>query len=165
MSEHLACHRTVGASIVMLIASGLPDRGLATLAWPAALTSGGPRGPAFLARFQSPAFGPVRRSVRVRRPSPSTWRFRDRPSACCSGPLFRSAEAPLSSCPSNLPPCGLTASRHSLHLRFARCPPKSFPYVFSDAAAGIVAVSISFSFPYQFQRFPVQTSSAVSSSR
>jgi hypothetical protein len=30
MSEHLACHRTVGASIVMLVASGLAGSGLAT---------------------------------------------------------------------------------------------------------------------------------------
>jgi hypothetical protein len=46
MSEHLACHRTVGASIVMLVASDLVG-----LRLPAASSSGGPWGPAFLARF------------------------------------------------------------------------------------------------------------------
>ncbi len=44
----------------------------------------------------SPASGPVRRLVRVRKPSPSTWRFRDRPSTFIPDFPFRFAEAPLS---------------------------------------------------------------------
>jgi hypothetical protein len=88
MSEHLACHRTVGASIVMLVASGLACA--CYLYFRRSLRTSVPR-PA-----HAPASGPVRRLVRVRKPSPSTWRFRDRPSASVPDFPFRCAEAPLS---------------------------------------------------------------------
>jgi len=170
MSEHLACHRTVGASIVMLIASGLAGSEPARFpGWafplPAASSSGGPKGPAFLARL-------IRR-----RPVPSGGRFGSEDPLLPPGgsvtvlqrvvPVlpFRDAEASLPFRPFRPPLGDLTAPRHSLHLRFARFVPGNAPSVFSDAAAGIVAVSISFSFPFPFQRFPVETSSSVSSSR
>ena len=40
-----------------------------------------------------------------------------------------------------------TTARHSLHLRFAKSIPKNFRGVFSDAAAGIAAVSFRLNFP------------------
>lgn len=174
MSEHLACHRTVGASIVMLIASGLAGSGFlgcpirpspsCYLYFRWSLRTGFPR-PA-----HSPASGPVRRSVRV--PSASRFDLLLPPGGSETAHQlavpdfpFRLAAAWLLFRPSLPPLDDLPAPRHSLHLRFARSTPKSSPSVFSDAAAGIVAGSIGFSFPFWFQRFPVQTSSAVSSSR
>lgn len=132
---------------------------------PAASSSGGPKGPAFLARL-------IRR-----RPVPSGgWFGSEDPLLPPGGSVtalqpvvpvlpFHDAEASLPFHPSRPPLGDLTAPRHSLHLRFARFVPGNAPGVFSDAAAGIVAVSISFSFPFPFQQFPAETSSSVSSSR
>ncbi len=88
------------------------------------------------------------------RPLPSTWRFRDRFDAL-PFPAFRSAMREHRF-PSAVPGRGrsdrLTA-RHSLHLRFARHVPKNARGVFSDAAAGIAASSISLVFPFCFSSF------------
>ena len=101
-----------------------------------------------------PSGGGSGRSSKLALPFPSAWRFRDLPLACRSLLPFHRAETPLSFCRSRPLRVSPEASRHSLHLRFARVAPGSSRGVFSDAAAGIAATSIRYVFPIRFSGFP-----------
>jgi len=86
----------MGASIVMLIASGLSGSGLSAIAIHCALRPvvperTGVHRPAHRADVRS-----RQAEVPARKPSPATWRFRDRPAAAVPDFMFRLTEARLS---------------------------------------------------------------------